>query len=303
MAVRSMTGYAQMIVPAREAARKTRALPGFSITLKSVNHRFLDLHFRMPSDADGLEMKLRRIFKEKISRGHVEVTLSFDAGGTAESLYNRDVVGNYVRAFRQASEDFAVIAVPDLNTALRMPGAMSASAGAIDEVVEEAVLAEVEGAIEKLNSMREQEGAAIAAELRERIERLSDATEKVASMREQIVRTLNERIRSRMSELLGGANVDPERVLQEAALIAERSDVQEELARLRSHTVHFLSLLKQGGEVGKKLDFLLQEFNREANTMLSKTSGISGDGVKITELGLVMKSEIEKLREQVQNLE
>ncbi len=110
-----------------------------------------------------------------------------------------------------------------------------------------------------------------------------------------------EKVRSRLQELLG--NVDEDRVLQEAALLAERSDIQEELVRLDTHIQHFFSLLDQGGEVGKKLDFLLQELNREANTLLSKTSGVAGEGLRITELGLLMKSEIEKCREQVQNIE
>jgi len=301
--IRSMTGYAQLLAAAKQASEGAADVPGFSITLKSVNHRFLDLHFRMPSGADGLEIKLRRLFKEKIARGHIEVTLTIEQSGANGALFNREVVGNYVRAFRAAAEEFGVSGAPDVNAALRMPGAMSGGSGEIGEALEAEILSQVDAAIAKLNTMREQEGAAIAAELRERTARLSAATEQVAAMREQIVGALNERIRSRMSELLKGASVDGDRVLQEAAMMAERSDVQEELARLRSHIQHFLSLLDQGGEVGKKLDFLLQEFNREANTMLSKTSGISGDAIRITELGLLMKSEIEKLREQVQNLE
>jgi uncharacterized protein (TIGR00255 family) len=110
-----------------------------------------------------------------------------------------------------------------------------------------------------------------------------------------------EKVRSRMLELI--ENADEDRVLQEAAILAERSDIQEELVRLNTHIGHFRKLLDQGGEVGKKLDFLLQELNREANTLLSKTSGVAGEGLRITELGLLMKSEIEKCREQVQNLE
>jgi uncharacterized protein (TIGR00255 family) len=112
---------------------------------------------------------------------------------------------------------------------------------------------------------------------------------------------LLDKVKNRLQELLG--NADPDRVMQEAAILAERSDIQEELARLHSHIEHFRKLLDQGGEVGKKLDFLLQELNREANTLLSKTSGITGEALRITELGLLMKSEIEKCREQVQNLE
>jgi uncharacterized protein (TIGR00255 family) len=111
-----------------------------------------------------------------------------------------------------------------------------------------------------------------------------------------------ERLQSRLQELLG-ASADKERALQEAALLVDRSDIQEEIVRLENHVQHFLGLLDQDGEVGKKLDFLLQEMNREANTLLSKTSGLAGDALKITEAGLIMKAEIEKSREQVQNLE
>lgn len=297
--VRSMTGFAQVA----HAAREGENAPGFAITLKSVNHRFLDLHLRLPSDADGLEMKVRRALKEKLTRGHVEFTLSLAGGGEATALINREVVGNYVQAFRQAADLFGVGGEVDLNTALRMPGAMSAGAGGASETLEDEVLAQLDLAVAKLNVMREQEGAAIAAELRDRIGRLEHAMNQVSAVREQVTRAVHERVRARLAELLSGTSFSEDRVLQEAALIAERSDVQEELARLKSHIEHFLSLLNGGGEVGKKLDFLLQEFSREANTLLSKTSGIGGEGIHITEVGLVMKSEIEKLREQVQNLE
>jgi len=112
-----------------------------------------------------------------------------------------------------------------------------------------------------------------------------------------------EKVRARMKELLENVSADEDRILQEAALLAERSDIQEELVRLQTHIEHFRKLLDAGGEVGKKLDFLLQELNREANTLLSKTTGVTGEALRITELGLQMKSEIEKCREQVQNLE
>jgi uncharacterized protein (TIGR00255 family) len=146
------------------------------------------------------------------------------------------------------------------------------------------------------------EGASIVRELRERMERLGKAAAEVEKLRPVIVRTQLERMQAKLKDLLGTL-ADQNRILQEAAMLAERSDVQEEVVRMKSHAQHFLALLEAGGEVGKKLDFLLQEMNREANTMLSKTAGIAGDGLRITELGLEMKSEIEKAREQVQNLE
>jgi uncharacterized protein (TIGR00255 family) len=299
MAVRSMTGFAQVNV----APFGSNGAHGFALTLKSVNHRFFDLHLRLPSDSDALEMKLRHAIKGKIARGHVEVTVSYSAAQGAAALVNREVVGNYVQAFREAQQMFGIGGEIDLNNALRIPGAMSGGGARGDEANDDAVVAQLDSAIAKLNIMREQEGDAIAAELVERTDRLKSALDEVFSHREQVSRATHERIRTRLSDLLEQSSLNEERVLQEAAILAERSDVQEEIARLRSHIDHFRLLLDTGGEVGKKLDFLLQEFNREANTLLSKTSGLSLEGIRITELGLTMKSEIEKLREQVQNLE
>jgi uncharacterized protein (TIGR00255 family) len=134
------------------------------------------------------------------------------------------------------------------------------------------------------------------------MDQLERNTAEVETMRGAVLQAHLERIRTRMAELLEG-KADPDRILQEAALLAERSDVQEEIVRLLTHIKHFRALLLEGEDVGKKLDFLLQEMNREANTMLSKTTGLAGDAMRITELGLALKSDIEKSREQVQNVE
>jgi uncharacterized protein (TIGR00255 family) len=292
MAIRSMTGYAQV---------KSQAGDGvsFTLSLKSVNHRFLDPQLRLPPDMDELEMKLRRLLKEKLARGHVEVTLAVER--RAEGFgYNRELVGGYVAAFRKAAADFGVAGEPDLNTVFRMPGALG-EAASLDGDFQAAVLAAAEQAIARLNAMREHEGEGMEAEMRRRLKVLDESTGEIARFREAVSRALMEKVRARLQELLGTA--DPDRVLQEAAILAERSDVEEELVRVHTHIDHFRKLLDQGGEVGKKLDFLLQELNREANTLLSKTSGVTGEALRITELGLGMKSEIEKCREQVQNLE
>jgi len=275
---------------------------GFTLSLKSVNHRFLDLHFRLPSELDALEVRLRRLLKEKLARGHVEVTLSLDRSGTAAFQVNRELVGGYVRAFRSAAQEFGVSAEPDLNAILRMPGAFSSPPLAADGGMESAVVATLEKAVEQLNQMRAEEGRGIERELRDRIERLAKANSEMGKLRAAVSRAYLEKVDSRMKELIG-SHADQDRILQEAALLAERSDIQEEIVRLENHVQHFLGLLDAGGEAGKKLDFLLQEMNREANTLLSKTSGVAGEGLRITELGLAMKAEIEKLREQVQNVE
>ncbi|HXB99417.1 MAG TPA: YicC/YloC family endoribonuclease [Terriglobales bacterium] len=295
MPLHSMTGFAQV-------KGQVNAQLAFSLSLKSVNHRFLDIHFRLPSDTDALEMKLRRILKEKLARGHVEVILSLDRSGTNGVALNRQLIAGYVAAFRAAADEFGVEGEPDLNVVLRMPGALDSGAEKSGDELETVVMAHAEEALSRLNQMREEEGRSINTELRARMAHLEKAAAGVEAHRATILRSYSERLQSRMMELLG-AQVEKERVMQEVAVLVDRSDIQEELVRLNAHVKHFLGLLDQGGEVGKKMDFLLQEMNREANTLLSKTTGLAGEALKITEMGLLMKSEIEKSREQVQNLE
>jgi uncharacterized protein (TIGR00255 family) len=290
-----MTGFAQ-------AKGQVNGGPAFNISVKSVNHRFLDLHFRLPANTDALEMTLRRILKEKLARGHVDVNLSFEQGGTAPLALNRQLVSAYVQAFRAAAVEAGIAAEPDLNAVLRLPGALDAGVAPAEEELTPAVVSAVEHLLDQLNRMREEEGRGMDRELRERMTSLKSACTEVRKHRESVLKNYSERLKSRMQEWLGGS-VDQDRVLQEAAMLADRSDIQEELVRLENHVQHFLALLDAEGETGKKLDFLLQEMNREANTLLSKTSGLAGDAVRITEAGLVMKSDIEKAREQVQNIE
>jgi uncharacterized protein (TIGR00255 family) len=306
MPIRSMTGFAQVRGEVqRNALPSTGAADGrlaFTLSLKSVNHRFLDLHFRIPSGTDALEMQLRRLLKEKMARGHVEVTLSLERASNETFSLNRELVGGYIAAFRAAAAEFSLASEPDLNAVLRIPGALDSASDSTNGEIEAAVMAKVGEVLDRLNQMREEEGRGIARELRERMAHLIEASKRVQQHRRAVLQNYSERLQSRLQELLSAA-VDKERILQEAALLVDRSDIQEEIVRLETHVQHFLGLLDQGGEIGKKLDFLLQEMNREANTLLSKTSGLAGEALKITEAGLAMKAEIEKSREQVQNLE
>jgi uncharacterized protein (TIGR00255 family) len=307
-----MTGFAQVRGEIQRPSGSTAATSAdpvasngamaFALSLKSVNHRFLDLHFRLPSGTDSLEMQLRRLLKEKIGRGHVEISLSLERTTSETFSLNREIIGGYIAAFRAAAAEFSIAAAPDLNAVLRIPGALDSANESADGEIEAAVMAKVGEALDRLNQMREEEGRGIARELRDRMVHLAEASKSVQQHRRAVLQNYSERLQSRLLELLG-ASVDKERVLQEAALLVDRSDIQEEIVRLETHVQHFLSLLEQGGEIGKKLDFLLQEMNREANTLLSKTSGLAGEALKITEAGLAMKAEIEKSREQVQNLE
>src|SRR5258708_8970255 len=257
------------------------------VSTKCVNHRFLDLPCRLPSDTDALEMKLRRILKEKLARGHVEVILNLDRSGTNGVALNRQLIAGYVAAFRAAAGECEVEGEPDLKVVLRMPGAMDSGAEKSGDELESAVMARVEEALSKLNEMREEEGRSISTELHARMSNLEKAAAGVEAHRSTILRSYSERLQSRMMELLA-AQVDKERILQEVAVLVDRSDIQEELVRMNAHVKHFIGLLEQGGEVGKKMDFLLQEMNREANTMLSKTSGLAGGGFKNYEKGLLL---------------
>ena len=298
--VYSMTGFAR-------ASNRISDLLSWNLSLKSVNHRFLDLHMRMPAGAEALEMRLRRLLKEKVLRGHLEVTLTVERGLRPSAHFDRDLLQGYIAAFHTAAAENGLGQQPDLNAIFRLPGVLTGETRFSDaevQALEEDVAAHIDPLVEALNRMRAQEGSALALDLAATMERLDLSVSQVAHMRQEVQRAYFERISQRIAALLNGnAVIDRDRVLQEAAMLAERSDVEEEVTRLRTHIQHFHSLLKAGGEMGKKLDFLLQEMNREANTLLSKTGGVSGNGSRITDLGLGMKSEIEKAREQVQNLE
>jgi uncharacterized protein (TIGR00255 family) len=290
-----MTGFAQV-------KGQINGQLSFTLSLKAVNHRFLDVHFRMPSDSDALEMKLRRLLKEKLARGHVELVLNLERGGGDIFALNQRMVAGYIQAFRAAAAQFGLAVEPDLNVILRMPGAMEAGTLPADGELDTAVLGKVGEVLDRLNQMREEEGRGIERELRQRMAHVQKACEGVKQHRRAVLETYVEKLKGRMQELIG-TQVEPERILQEAALLVDRSDIQEELVRLDTHVKHFVGLLNEAGEIGKKLDFLLQEMNREANTLLSKTSGLAGEALHITEMGLAIKAEIEKAREQVQNLE
>jgi uncharacterized protein (TIGR00255 family) len=318
----SMTGYA------RTAGRISDAL-SFTLTLKSINHRYLDLQMRMPAGTEGLESALRQRLKEQLVRGHVECVLTLERnrpGGNGRNganvgsavarpvpVFDQVALAAYLTAFREANRIHGLTSEPNLNDIARIPGMLlnepPDSAGidrtqeaADEEALVNEVLARLADVLAALRTMRAEEGGALAAILREGLVRLEEMVDEVATLRESVQDAHFARIQGRLDALLGGS-FDRDRVLQEAALLAERSDVEEEITRMRTHIEHFRGLLAAGGELGKKLDFLLQEMNREANTLLSKTAGVTGNGTRITVCGLAMKAEIEKAREQVQNLE
>jgi uncharacterized protein (TIGR00255 family) len=303
MPIYSMTGFARAQV---RAPLPNEGQLSYTLTVKTVNHRFLDLQLRLPPGLDALEMELRKALKDNLVRGHVDLTLSVDRSSHQTAGYNRELVNGYLAAFAAAREEHGLGGQADLNAILRLPGALQSdnrSNGDEEQTaLTESVQREIGPLLEQLKTMRAREGEALEAILRGTLDRLAEAIEGVAALRPEVEERYQARLTERL-EAATGQEFNRQRLLEEVAVLVERSDISEELERMTTHVGHFRELLTAGGEVGKKLDFLLQEMNREANTLLSKTGGIGGKGTRITELGLAMKSEIEKAREQIQNVE
>jgi uncharacterized protein (TIGR00255 family) len=297
MPIYSMTGFARVQVRVNDQL-------SYTLSLKSVNHRFLDAQLRMPNGLDALEVELRKALKDALVRGHVDLTLSVDRSTQQKAGYNRELVAGYVAAFTAARDEFGLTGEVDLNAILRLPGALQGDNRADDDlaILAESVRQQIAPLLDELKIMRAREGESLAEILNTTLDRLTEATEGVAELRPEIEQRFQDRLTQRLLTATG-PEFNRQRLLEEVAVIVERSDVAEELARMHTHVGHFRELLAAGGEVGKKLDFLLQEMNREANTMLSKTGGVGGKGTRMTELGLAMKAEIEKAREQIQNVE
>jgi len=298
---RSMTGYAMV--------RGDFHGWNIRVSVKSVNHRFLDIKLRMPESLEAFEHRLRQAVRGQIHRGHVDVHVSADPGEAAPVHVNRELLKKYVDAAQGLAEQTGSKSELDVVSLLRLPGVITGLASVLPESDEEqeefgnALEKHLYEALVKMDEMRRAEGRHLAEELRSRVELIREQTEKVRELVATVRPAFSRRLEARLRDLLNGTTVEPARLAQEAALLAERSDISEELDRLGSHLQQFTKLLDGAGELGKKLDFLLQEMHREANTMLSKTPGVESEALAITGLSLEIKAEIEKLREQVQNIE
>jgi uncharacterized protein (TIGR00255 family) len=292
-----MTGFARV--------RRTLPQGDIVVSLRAVNHRALDPQFHLPGDLDPFESAMRKTITGKLTRGHVDVRVHF-ARSTASgaALLNRAALGAWIAAFRLAATEFQIKGEPDLNTALRVPGMMN-DPGPEDlgPEFEAGLLGALEEALEILNREREKEGADTVAVLHIHRERIARAALQMEAVRADVSTQLQLRMQEKLSDVFRLANADPARLAQEAAILADRSEISEELARLKIHCERLKELLEQGGETGKRLEFLAQEMQRETNTMLSKSTGAGEPGRKLSAMALEVKAEIEKIREQSLNLE
>jgi len=289
-----MTGYGKAMVAGDDFS--------VSVDLKTVNNRFLDIHLRVGSELAALEPGVKKRITSRLTRGRVDVTISLER--TAQMVYelNRPLIAGYVNALKQLQQDFDIGGELDINVLARIPGALQPARNGIDDRIITALDAAVDQALDELERMREQEGDTLKTELRERVKKIEGIVPTIEAAAAGLADAYRVRLQKRIGELLnrGGqvVEIDPARLAQEVAYLADRSDVSEEMVRLRSHLTQFQEALDSPGEAGKMLDFLLQELNREANTTLSKSTDLV-----IKEAGLAIKAEVEKLREQVQNVE
>lgn len=297
MKLRSMTGFARV--------RDTIGELDLVFSIKSVNHRGLDIHFHTGAEFDPFENPMRTAIKRRVGRGHLDVRVQMSRAGVSAGL-SLDVarLDAWAAAYRAAADHLGVTEPPDLNAAFRFPGMVIESAPVeLPEHFEAGLIDLLDRTLAELNGFREREGAALGEVLLERCASLQRNAEEIANLRAGVLDAFHTRLKNRLSDLLGGAGIEPQRLVQEAAILADRSDIGEEIERLRIHAAQVAELIRNGEEAGKKLDFLFQEMNRETNTILSKTSGPGEHGLRITELAIQAKADIEKMREQSLNLE
>lgn len=292
--MRSMTGF----------GRATAAGDNFSISveLKTVNNRFLDVNLRLSSEIQSLETAIRRAIGNRLSRGRVDVNLQYERSNEVNYEINRPMITGYLAAMRSMKDEFDLTGEPDLNVIARLPNVVipsKAEAGPEFFAAIETVLAD---ALDDLEKMRESEGSSLADELNTRLAGIESRLPAIEEESAKVAAEYHDRLLKRMNDMLAKTasqiDIDQGRLAQEVAYLADRADISEEITRLKTHIDHFRSIMSEDMDVGKRLDFLTQELNREANTITSKTNNMV-----VKENALAIKSEIEKIREQVQNVE
>lgn len=278
---------------------------GYSVAvdLKTVNNRFLDVHIRASAELSQLEAVVRKRVGERLSRGRVDVNISVERTSEVSYEVNRPLIAGFIQAMREMQQEFGLSGEPDINVLARLPGAMQAARTGVSDEALKGVEQALSKALDELEAMREREGAALAAEMASRLDEIERHLPVIESLSGGQVENYRARVYKRISELLARdgleiVELDQGRLSQEVAYLADRSDITEETARLRSHVSQFRAALSETADTGKRLDFLLQEFNREANTVLSKSTDLA-----IKDAALAIKAAVEKLREQVQNVE
>jgi len=291
--IRSMTGFGRF-----ESEENGHRI---GVEIKAVNHRYLDLSIKMPKRFNAFESQIRGVIKEYAARGKVDVYIQYEDLGEAPVTirYNRAVAAEYMNYFREMGEEFSLENDIRVSTLARCPDVFSQEDSVQDEEqVWEELERAVRGAAKVFQESREREGEALKADLIEKLDGMKAAVAQIEERSPVLVEEYRKKLYDKLAEVLADTQIDESRILTEAMLYADKICVDEETVRLKTHIDAVKKELENGGSVGRKLDFLAQEMNREANTTLSKTTDIA-----LTDTAIGIKTEIEKIREQVQNIE
>ena len=271
------------------------------IEIRSVNNRFLDITSRLPRHMAGLENTIRTNVRSRLARGSVNCSVILGQGerDNIPTSWSEPLVREYVRLAREIQEKFHLSGEISINQVLALPDLFSYSETNSDNAALEAhVLSEIDKTLDAVVEMRLHEGANLAHDLRARLQRIDGILDHIATLDPTRIQYWRDRFSERIKTLMGEAELDPIRVVQEASIIADRLDITEEITRFRSHNKLFLAALDETANQGKKLNFILQEMGREANTL-----GTKCQSAEITALAIQLKDEVETIREQVQNIE
>ena len=291
--IRSMTGFGRAEV--QEDGKK------ISVEMKSVNHRYLDFNLKLPRRFSFVEAEVRRVLKEYIQRGKVDLYISFEdeTGSQAELKYNDRIARQYVRYLEEMRREFSLENDLTVSRLASMPEVFSMEEEPVDEEELWALLEKaLRSACERFTESRQMEGAALKADLMEKLSQMLRHVETIEERSPEILEEYKEKLKQKTGELLESAQLDESRLAAEVVLFADKICTDEETVRLKSHVTGMMQVLEEGGAVGRKLDFIAQEMNREANTILSKANDLT-----VSNVGIDLKTEIEKIREQIQNIE
>lgn len=273
-----------------------------SVEIKTVNNRFLDLNLRMANELQNLEANLKRTIQTRLSRGRVDVFINSERTGEIVYELNRPLIAGYLAALKQMQEEFSLTGEPDFNNIVRLPNALQPKVEDLSADFTDGVQAAVANALDELEKMRGVEGESLKIDLSNLLAEIENHLPKIESESANVADEYRQKLTKRIENLLAKSEtqieLDQARLAQEVAYLSDKSDIAEEITRLKSHIEQFRGIMAEEKEVGKRLDFLTQELNREANTIASKTNNLI-----VKESALQIKSAIEKIREQVQNVE
>ncbi|MCR4787152.1 MAG: YicC family protein [Lachnospiraceae bacterium] len=291
--IKSMTGFGRYEV--QEGERK------ISVELKSVNHRYLDVTIKMPKKLNFFEAAIRNELKNYMERGKVDVFITYEDFSESNVCvkYNKDIAEDYFGYLKQMAEDFGIDNDVRVSTLSRYPEVFSMEEQTVDEEALWALLRKaIKGAAEGFVETRIREGENLRKDLIEKLDTMLSHVEFIEKRSPMIVSEYKQKLRDKISELIDDSKIDEARLVTEVTIFADKVCVDEELVRLRSHIETMRNNLIEGGSIGRKLDFMAQEMNREANTTLSKCNDL-----EVSDRAIELKTEIEKVREQIQNIE